>query len=279
MTQKKNLTIDDSISFDKSVDVLNRIFKLGYRGWYKGSCPVGKHGAIVWFPKMAVLKNGRYQAPKKGEHDWINVAYEDGRYIRMYTDDNHLKNDNNWNLIHYTFGKRQDGKYHYIGTYIKRKTPAFPYEARFDRIATSINLDDWDADVVLSDDENLQGEEMEALSAEQLLQVALLHESEKPEIVVSDTPTKSIKRDPVISKFAKVRANGICELCGNDAPFIGRNGEPYLETHHIVPLADGGADTIENTVALCPNCHRRMHQLADTADIEQLKNIHKCQLA
>ncbi|WP_296863638.1 HNH endonuclease [Thermosyntropha sp.] len=31
-------------------------------------------------------------------------------------------------------------------------------------------------------------------------------------------------------------------------------GEPHIEW-----LSRGGTDTIDNTVALCPNCHRKMH--------------------
>lgn len=57
-----------------------------------------------------------------------------------------------------------------------------------------------------------------------------------------------------------VRANGSCEQCGSRAPFNrSNNGEPYLEVHHKVRLADGGADTLENTIAVCPNCHRQQH--------------------
>ncbi|EOJ8646441.1 HNH endonuclease [Vibrio parahaemolyticus] len=29
--------------------------------------------------------------------------------------------------------------------------------------------------------------------------------------------------------------------------------------HHVLPLADGGSDTITNTAALCPNCHKELH--------------------
>lgn len=36
-------------------------------------------------------------------------------------------------------------------------------------------------------------------------------------------------------------------------------GAVYLETHHIVPLSEGGADSLMNVVALCPNDHRRAH--------------------
>lgn len=56
------------------------------------------------------------------------------------------------------------------------------------------------------------------------------------------------------------RANGMCEICASPAPFVrASNGEPYLEVHHIVPLAQNGEDTVENAVAACPNCHRRAH--------------------
>ncbi|WP_080666815.1 HNH endonuclease signature motif containing protein [Variovorax paradoxus] len=36
-------------------------------------------------------------------------------------------------------------------------------------------------------------------------------------------------------------------------------GDPYLEVHHITPLALGGDDTVDNAWALCPNCHREKH--------------------
>jgi len=34
---------------------------------------------------------------------------------------------------------------------------------------------------------------------------------------------------------------------------------PITEVHHIVPRAEGGKDSFENLIALCPNCHRRYH--------------------
>lgn len=56
------------------------------------------------------------------------------------------------------------------------------------------------------------------------------------------------------------RADGTCESCLKQAPFMKRSdGSPYLEVHHRVRLADGGPDTVENAMALCPNCHRRAH--------------------
>ncbi|MCM5570061.1 HNH endonuclease [Burkholderiaceae bacterium FT117] len=82
---------------------------------------------------------------------------------------------------------------------------------------------------------------------------------------------RQYERNPYVSEFAKRRANGYCELCSEPAPFSNARGEPYLETHHIVWLALGGEDSTENTVALCPNCHRRMHVLDEDADKEKLR--------
>lgn len=56
------------------------------------------------------------------------------------------------------------------------------------------------------------------------------------------------------------RANGICEHCRKNAPFMRRSdGTPFLEVHHQIPLAEDGEDTVENALALCPNCHRKFH--------------------
>lgn len=78
------------------------------------------------------------------------------------------------------------------------------------------------------------------------------------------------ERNEDVSEYAKRRAKGFCQLCDNPAPFNDKQGNPFLETHHIKWLSEEGADGIENTVALCPNCHRKMHSLNLKADIEKL---------
>jgi 5-methylcytosine-specific restriction enzyme A len=73
-------------------------------------------------------------------------------------------------------------------------------------------------------------------------------------------------RNPDVVAEVMLRANGKCEGCQRDAPFLRRkDGTPYLEMHHIKQLADGGEDTVENALALCPNCHRQRHFGAVTA--------------
>jgi 5-methylcytosine-specific restriction endonuclease McrA len=70
---------------------------------------------------------------------------------------------------------------------------------------------------------------------------------------------KVFLRNPRVVELAKLRANGLCERCGCKAPFLTTAGQPYLEVHHVVPLAKNGPDTLENVSALCPNCHREAH--------------------
>ena len=82
--------------------------------------------------------------------------------------------------------------------------------------------------------------------------------------------TRSYDRNVYVAELAKRRADGVCQLCDRPAPFIDRNGIPFLETHHIQWLSEGGEDSIQNTVALCPNCHRMMHSLNRKADINKL---------
>jgi 5-methylcytosine-specific restriction protein A len=84
--------------------------------------------------------------------------------------------------------------------------------------------------------------------------------------------TTSYERDPYVSEYAKRRANGKCQLCSEKAPFNDIIGKPYLEAHHIIWLSKGGADSINNTVALCPNCHRKMHILDIKQDVNYLQN-------
>jgi 5-methylcytosine-specific restriction protein A len=79
------------------------------------------------------------------------------------------------------------------------------------------------------------------------------------------------QRSPWVAEHARRRAKGNCELCSIPAPFKRKDGSPYLETHHIEWLANGGADTVENTVALCPNCHRKMHFVNSEKDQEFLR--------
>lgn len=70
-------------------------------------------------------------------------------------------------------------------------------------------------------------------------------------------------RSEVIKAYVLQRAKGSCEGCGEPAPFRTPQGHPYLEPHHIRRRADDGPDHPQWVIAVCPNCHARVHRGED----------------
>ncbi|MCG7602198.1 HNH endonuclease [Halomonas sp. McH1-25] len=89
-----------------------------------------------------------------------------------------------------------------------------------------------------------------------------------------ESPKKKTVTTEVTERCSKVRrqvlerANGYCEYCkspGLNTP----TGQIFLETHHVIPLSEGGPDKPDNVVALCPNHHREAHHGATQDSIRQ----------
>lgn len=90
-----------------------------------------------------------------------------------------------------------------------------------------------------------------------MARLALKGQSLPKKVAVTST---AFLRDPDVVAEALLRASGRCEECASPAPFLRKtDGQPYLEVHHKIPLASGGRDTMDNVLALCPNCHRKAH--------------------
>lgn len=89
-------------------------------------------------------------------------------------------------------------------------------------------------------------------------QSRLIAANKKPREV--EVKTKAYIRNPDVVAEVLFRANGKCEQCKSPAPFVReKDGSPYLEVHHVIQLSKGGDDSVENALALCPNCHRECH--------------------
>lgn len=84
---------------------------------------------------------------------------------------------------------------------------------------------------------------------------------------VSSRKTRQFSRDPNVAAWVRSKAKGRCEACLSNAPFKSADGLPYLEVHHLRPLSEGGPDTTNNAVAICPNCHRELHSGSDKEEI------------
>ena len=94
--------------------------------------------------------------------------------------------------------------------------------------------------------------------------------------------TKNVyERSRDVRRYVLARSKGRCEGCSVPAPFPRPDGSPYLEPHHLKRLSDGGPDHPAHVIALCPNCHRRVHAGADGSSynetlMEFMRTLEQC---
>lgn len=82
------------------------------------------------------------------------------------------------------------------------------------------------------------------------------------------TRTQGSKRvsDPLKTHYVVQRAldfGGSCELCGNHPGWVGDDGMPHYQAHHIHP----DIDLVDWIAALCGTCHDRMHHATDRVSL------------
>lgn len=114
----------------------------------------------------------------------------------------------------------------------------------------------------INEEEFHQLQEEDLIRAKKLSDLELQNEVDKSAKSARkiDISTSQYIRNPFVAELVKRQAKGICQDCKQPAPFISKQtNEPYLESHHIQSLSDGGLDIIDNVIALCPNCHRKRH--------------------
>lgn len=62
----------------------------------------------------------------------------------------------------------------------------------------------------------------------------------KKQASVRTAQTTAYVRDAAVAEYTRRLANGQCDLCEKQAPFLNKRHEAYLECHHIIWLAQGG---------------------------------------
>jgi 5-methylcytosine-specific restriction endonuclease McrA len=74
--------------------------------------------------------------------------------------------------------------------------------------------------------------------------------------------------DPRVAAWVLQEASGQCEAC-REMGYETDSGRSYLEVHHVIPLEDGGPDTIANAVGVCETCHGKLHRWKYRASLEE----------
>ena len=181
----------------------------------------------------------------------------------------------------YLFESYKDNEYYYDGEVKLAGTPYQSEEADINGAIRKVikfplkRLDQTKSLIIDIEDieksENEKLKEVRKFDSSEIKNRAKIAESEN--ISTKEVKTIYRERNQYIAEYTKERANGVCDLCGKEAPFKDKNGRPYLESHHVITLAENGPDAIYNTVAICPNCHRKIHALHQKEDIDKLSKV------
>ncbi len=111
--------------------------------------------------------------------------------------------------------------------------------------------------------------DLDEISLDELYEQAESSVSGEGRTTSESSSRTTYQRSKVVKEYALRAADGVCRGCGEEAPFLTEEGEPFLEVHHLHRRSDGGADHPENVIAICPNCHRRVHHGRDGDEFNQ----------
>ena len=152
-----------------------------------------------------------------------------------------------------------------LGSYLEiDRIEAYEQNNRLDDLFDKLNQDRLSSHhtIKLVDEDDDDGSVSSNDIDETIIATASYVPSDKPEKIMGDRV--SFKRNQEKAKKSIVLANYKCDLDQSHVSFISKNGKPYMEAHHLVPLStqdyfDYSLDVDANIVCLCPNCHRKLH--------------------
>lgn len=114
------------------------------------------------------------------------------------------------------------------------------------------------------------------LKPEELAELSLSDATDAEGAIALDTVNVSLK------KLAKLNANYQCALekCEMCKYFTAKeSNHNYLEIHHLIPREfandfDSPIEILDNYVALCPNCHRKIHLAVDKERLHMINTLY-----
>ena len=123
----------------------------------------------------------------------------------------------------------------------------------------------------INDDSDPEYDSDEQNSIEEILEAS---GNEKPEwestkekqkvTTSSSTGRERPARDPQVAADSLAHAEYKCEYDNTDRTFIRKNGKPYTEPHHLIPISkykdfEYSLDVMQNITSLCSHCHNLLH--------------------
>jgi hypothetical protein len=100
----------------------------------------------------------------------------------------------------------------------------------------------------------------------ELSEVVELNDREPRTAPPSTSSSTSFQRSLQLAAHVRALSDYLCAVGGvGCAGFTGRDGKPYVEVHHIIPMAEQSQseinlDRVSNMAPLCPRCHACLHR-------------------
>lgn len=277
----KSINVDEERVFPYIVSIMNGCFGKNFTSVYSCQRYYFKHidsDHMVWFPKLAVKKNGKYKASSESK-GWLNILSDDGETIIEEREDDTRSAavDGDGRLPRYTFGKVKGKGYIFLGVFMADREKCKRGHWEFKRIATEIDLRKYHAAVPFeklepiviklnesADDNLISGLRHSSLAEQEdgFTYKGIPQEVRQP--IIKDGVTV-FPRDRQTALNALAHAHFVCEIDGDHPTFIRKHSErTYTEPHHLIPLSyqgqfDVSLDVEENIVSLCSNCHNEIH--------------------
>lgn len=277
----KSIQVDEERVFPYIVNVMNGCFGKNFTSVYSCQRYYFNHidsDHMVWFPKLAVKKNGKYMAPSESK-GWLNILSDDGETIIEEKEDDprSASDDEDGRLPRYTFGKVQKKGYIFLGVFVADMEKCVPGHWEYKRIATEIDLRRYHNVVyfgkpepaVIKSNESADDNLINGLRHSSLAELedgftykGMPQEVRKP--IIKDGVIVYL-RDRQTALNALAHAHFVCEIDGDHPTFIRKHSErTYTEPHHLIPLSyqdqfNVSLDVEENIVSLCSNCHNEIH--------------------
>lgn len=112
--------------------------------------------------------------------------------------------------------------------------------------------------------------------------------STREPVFLDSTTGRIVKKNPAISRKAVAASGFKCSYDDAHYTFLRESGLQYVEGHHLIPCTacntekfwkrfGRNIDCVENIVALCPTCHRRIHFGSEAERTEIIDKLYKVQ--
>lgn len=126
----------------------------------------------------------------------------------------------------------------------------------------SENSAEWNTDILSAPILDLPIDEPELTSNYEMLlenysKLSRKFKEEAVGTITSSKPLRRYKRSREARDLVIARSKFKCEYtkCTGMPPDVDSQGKPILQVDHIKPLSEGGSDSPNNMIAICPNCH------------------------